>query len=220
MTARDTFTTEEARRIGEQIGIDWESAPFDVEQFRMGVDVELEHGLHDPATDVTHDDPVVTAKIALAHLTSSPTTTPDSSGWRRRRSAHTDSVEPRLSQPPGHQLVLLHSMLVTLGRLTAEPRDELAHRGVAADANRRRVSAIAAARQDEVGAAAAPAEARVAEPARAAGALDPGRRRGLIPDTVGGASPVGSNKRLSSPSREVTREPRHSSPEMVLGQTR
>ncbi len=58
MTARDTFTTEEARRIGEQIGIDWESAPFDVEQFRMGMDIELEHGLHDPATDVTHDDPV------------------------------------------------------------------------------------------------------------------------------------------------------------------
>jgi Protein of unknown function (DUF5661) len=64
MTAGHTFTTEEARRIGEQIGIDWESAPFDVEQFRMGMDVELEHGLHDPATDVTHDDPVVTAKSA------------------------------------------------------------------------------------------------------------------------------------------------------------
>lgn len=72
MTARATFTTEEARRIGEQIGIDWESAPFDVEQFRMGMDVELEHGLHDPTTDVTHDDPVVTAKIALAHLNEFP----------------------------------------------------------------------------------------------------------------------------------------------------
>ena len=62
------FTTEEAQRIGEQIGIDWATAPFDVEQFRMGMDVELEHGLHDPSTDVTANDPVVTGKIALAHL--------------------------------------------------------------------------------------------------------------------------------------------------------
>jgi hypothetical protein len=62
------FTVEEARRVGEQLGIDWATTPFDVEQFRMGMDVELEHGLHDPATDVTGDDPVVTGKIALAHL--------------------------------------------------------------------------------------------------------------------------------------------------------
>lgn len=63
-----SFTADEARTIGEEIGIDWGSAPFDVEQFRMGMDVELEHGLHDPATNVTGDDPLVTGKIALAHL--------------------------------------------------------------------------------------------------------------------------------------------------------
>jgi hypothetical protein len=63
-----TFTADEARRIGEEIGIDWASAPFDVEQFRMGMNVELEHGLHDLLTNVTDDDPVVTGKIALAHL--------------------------------------------------------------------------------------------------------------------------------------------------------
>jgi len=68
MAARKGFTAEEARRIGAQIGIDWTTAPFDVEQFRRGMDVELEHGLHDPATNVTKDDPVVTGKIALAHL--------------------------------------------------------------------------------------------------------------------------------------------------------
>jgi hypothetical protein len=66
------FTTEEARRIGEQIGIDWSSAPFDVEQFRAGMDVELEHGAHDPATDVTGNDPITTGKIALAHLNEFP----------------------------------------------------------------------------------------------------------------------------------------------------
>jgi len=67
-----SFTEEEARRYGEQIGIDWSASPFDVDQFRRGMDVELEHGLHDLLTNVTDDDPVVTAKIALAHLNEFP----------------------------------------------------------------------------------------------------------------------------------------------------
>ncbi|HKI92745.1 MAG TPA: DUF5661 family protein [Gaiellaceae bacterium] len=66
------FTSEEARHVGEQIGIDWASAPFDVDEFRAGMDVELEHGLHDLLTDVTGDDPIVTGKIALAHLNEFP----------------------------------------------------------------------------------------------------------------------------------------------------
>jgi hypothetical protein len=66
------FTTGEARRYGEAIGIDWASVPFDVTQFQAGMNVELEHGLHDPLTNVTDDDPHVTAKIALAHLNEFP----------------------------------------------------------------------------------------------------------------------------------------------------
>jgi hypothetical protein len=66
MTSKKHFTAEEAKEIGEQLGIDW--TEFDVEQFRMGMDVELEHGLIDPATNVTGDDPLITGKIALAHL--------------------------------------------------------------------------------------------------------------------------------------------------------
>jgi hypothetical protein len=72
MSARSGFTSDEARRVGEQIGIDWELAPFDVEQFRRGMEVELEHGLHDLLTNVSDDDPVVTGKIALAHLNEFP----------------------------------------------------------------------------------------------------------------------------------------------------
>jgi hypothetical protein len=72
MTAREGFTAEEARRIGEEIGIEWASSPFDVEQFRLGMDVELEHGLHDLLTNVTGDEPTVTGKIALAHLKEFP----------------------------------------------------------------------------------------------------------------------------------------------------
>ena len=72
MSQGPRFTAEQAREIGEQVGVDWATAPFDVEQFRMGLDVELEHGRHDPATDVTGDDPVTTGKIALAHLNEFP----------------------------------------------------------------------------------------------------------------------------------------------------
>ena len=66
------FTTNDARSIGEQLGIDWTSSPFDIEQFRAGMDVELEHGTRDPDTDVTGDDPLLTGKIALAHLRELP----------------------------------------------------------------------------------------------------------------------------------------------------
>jgi hypothetical protein len=66
MPAKQNFTTEQAHEIGGKLGIDWNR--FDVEQFRMGLDVELEHGLRDPSTDVTGNDPVLTGKVALAHL--------------------------------------------------------------------------------------------------------------------------------------------------------
>jgi Protein of unknown function (DUF5661) len=66
------FTAEEARVAGKRIGIDWATSPFDVEQFRMGMDVELEHGTQDLDTNVTNDDVAVTAKIARAHLNEFP----------------------------------------------------------------------------------------------------------------------------------------------------
>ncbi len=70
MTSKKHFTAEEAERIGESLGIDW--TKFDVEQYRMGLDVELEHGLVDPHTNVTNDDPIITGKIVLAHLNEFP----------------------------------------------------------------------------------------------------------------------------------------------------
>ena len=64
------FTAEEAKKIGEKIGIKWDK--FDVDQFRRGMDVELEHGLCDSMTNVSNDDAVLTGKIALAHLNEFP----------------------------------------------------------------------------------------------------------------------------------------------------
>ena len=70
MTEKKVFTAEQAKEIGEKLGIDW--SKFDVEQFRTGMDVELEHGKVDPHTNVSDDDPLVTGKIALAHLNEFP----------------------------------------------------------------------------------------------------------------------------------------------------
>ena len=70
MTAKTQFSAEEAQRIGDALGITWQA--FDVEQFRMGMEVEMEHGLHDPETNVTGNDPLLTGKIAWAHLKEFP----------------------------------------------------------------------------------------------------------------------------------------------------
>ena len=66
MAAMQHFTKEQALEIGNKLGIDW--GRLNVEQFRMGLNVELEHGLNAPSTNVTGNDPILTGKIALAHL--------------------------------------------------------------------------------------------------------------------------------------------------------
>jgi hypothetical protein len=66
MSSKKHFSGEEAKKVGEMLGIKWDK--FDVDQFRRGMDVELEHGTVDPNTNVTNDDPLTTGKIALAHL--------------------------------------------------------------------------------------------------------------------------------------------------------
>jgi len=70
MSTKKHFTEAQAKEIGEKLGIKWDK--FDVDQFRRGMDVELEHGLCDPATNVTNDDALTTGKIALAHLNEFP----------------------------------------------------------------------------------------------------------------------------------------------------
>ena len=72
MSEQPHFTAEDARAAGERIGIDWSTSRFDVDQFRMGMDVELEHGTQDVATNVTDDNVEITAKIARAHLNEYP----------------------------------------------------------------------------------------------------------------------------------------------------
>lgn len=70
MAEKKVFTAEQAKQIGGKLGIKWDK--WDVEQFRSGMDVELEHGSRDLHTNVTNDDPLITGKIALAHLNEFP----------------------------------------------------------------------------------------------------------------------------------------------------
>ena len=66
MSIKRQFSVQEARTVGTQLGLDW--TKIDLEQFRRGLEVELEHGAIDPETNVTGDDLVLTGKIAWAHL--------------------------------------------------------------------------------------------------------------------------------------------------------
>lgn len=64
------FSSEEAKDLGERVGIDFNE--YNLEEFRMGLSVELEHGSVDPETNVTNDDEIMTAKITWAHLKEIP----------------------------------------------------------------------------------------------------------------------------------------------------
>lgn len=68
--SENKFKADQAKAIGDSLGVDWNS--FNVEQFRLGLDVELEHGLRSLKTNVTEDEPLTTGKIALAHLNEFP----------------------------------------------------------------------------------------------------------------------------------------------------
>ncbi|MGB2896016.1 MAG: DUF5661 family protein [Anaerolineales bacterium] len=70
MDSGKKFTDEEAKRIGDKLGINWNEV--ELSEFRIGLGVELEHGSRDPDTDVTNDDEILTGKIALAHLREFP----------------------------------------------------------------------------------------------------------------------------------------------------
>jgi Protein of unknown function (DUF5661) len=79
------FRLDTAKQIGDSLGIDWNH--IGIEQFWMGLEVELEHGVRNPETNVTNDDPVLTGKIAYAHLREFP------DYYTRLRNMETDANE-------------------------------------------------------------------------------------------------------------------------------
>ena len=69
---RKRFSIAEAAAVARTLDIDFVDQPFNLDEFRRGMNVELEHGSRDPLTNVTNDDPIATGKIALAHLLEMP----------------------------------------------------------------------------------------------------------------------------------------------------
>ena len=68
--AKRKFTLKEAKAIGKAMGLSWKKV--DLKQFHAGLNVELEHGMRNLFTNVSDDDEILTAKIALAHLSEFP----------------------------------------------------------------------------------------------------------------------------------------------------
>lgn len=66
------FNNEQVEKVAQELGIDWLQVKFDLNELKMGMNVELEHGLRDPRTNLTNDDFLMTGKIALAHLMEYP----------------------------------------------------------------------------------------------------------------------------------------------------
>lgn len=64
------ISLNDAKRIGKTIGLSWKKV--DLKQFHMGLNIELEHGKRSAFTNVTDNDEILTAKIALAHLSEFP----------------------------------------------------------------------------------------------------------------------------------------------------
>lgn len=69
---KTSFTKEEAAAIALLLDIDFRKTKFDLNEFWIGVNTELEHGRKYNQTNVTADDPITTGKIALAHLSEFP----------------------------------------------------------------------------------------------------------------------------------------------------
>ena len=79
------FTQDQAAAVAAGLGLDFEEVSFDVDQFRRGMEVELEHGRRDPITDVTHDDPMITGQYPAGHTYARcRTTTTGSTSWSAR----------------------------------------------------------------------------------------------------------------------------------------
>lgn len=64
------FSNADVKLAGDTLGIDWSKTPL--KWWRNGINVELEHGKIHNLTNVTNDDLMVTAKIAMAHILEDP----------------------------------------------------------------------------------------------------------------------------------------------------
>ncbi len=69
---KTSFTEEEAKKVGDEIGVDW--SKHDIKNFTAGMNIELEHGPKNPKTNITNGCPIMTGKVALVHMEEVPGT--------------------------------------------------------------------------------------------------------------------------------------------------
>lgn len=69
---KDSFSRDEAEQIARALKLDFNKERFNRDEFFKGVNVELEHGMRFPRANVTNNNPILTGKIALAHLLEFP----------------------------------------------------------------------------------------------------------------------------------------------------
>lgn len=64
------ITLDQALELGVKLDINW--GEYSLFEFMQGYGVELEHGTMFPRWNITNDDPIMTAKIVMAHLEELP----------------------------------------------------------------------------------------------------------------------------------------------------
>lgn len=64
------FHMNDALYVASLLGVSFDQ--YTPEEFLIGINIELEHGTISPKTNVTNDNLITTAKIALAHLNEFP----------------------------------------------------------------------------------------------------------------------------------------------------
>ncbi|MGE4353273.1 MAG: DUF5661 family protein [Oscillospiraceae bacterium] len=97
------FTRSDALAIAKQLGVDFDKEAFTAEDYVEGINIELEHGTVDPQTNVSNDDPLITGKIALAHLKELPCYYNDDIGLE----AWEHAVEAFKRDPKGKRLQII-----------------------------------------------------------------------------------------------------------------
>jgi hypothetical protein len=93
---RPHFTREDAEQIARVLGINTASVCFDIDEFQRGLNVELEHGLVNPATNITNNDPILTGKIVWAHLNIAPDYYKRLAKMRREAREYWDKIRRKL----------------------------------------------------------------------------------------------------------------------------
>lgn len=70
MSKSSRVSVEQAKYLADLFGLNL--SVLKMSEWKYGLEIELEHGTENPITNITNDDLILTAKIALAHIMEFP----------------------------------------------------------------------------------------------------------------------------------------------------